>query len=217
MDKETIENKFQSLPSDVKAAITSPEIAQKIQDIAKNHQLHIDQSGLLEEEISFVMLGIRHPDEFVNRIEERLNLTTEDAISLAVEVNEQIFLSIRESLEKMHGEDEEAGTETHETYSTSNESVGSKESLLAEIENPSPTIHPISAADQTIAGPATSREIISTPAPSAQTPIVPATNFMAQKLGAAVNTPTPKIADKVPIPSEKPKSYTADPYREPIA
>jgi len=217
MDKSTLEKRFETLPADVKAAITSPEIANKIQEIAQNHKLHLDQAGILEEEISLVMLGINHPDNFVNKIEERLGLPTEEAVGLAVDVNDEVFMSIRESLMKMHGEDQDAGEEIHNGPAEApveTAEFASKDDILKEIENPTPVRKPISIADQTIAGPATSREVIPEPAPmpeAAKQEV--AKDFIGSKLAEGVNIP----AQKTVIEPQKPKNYSVDPYREPLA
>src|SRR5437868_2887280 len=102
-----LKNKYDSLPNDVKQAIDSSDVALKLEDLGKKYDLHMDQIGILEEEVGKVMLGITHPDEFVDVIEQKLNIDTDKAIALTTDVNMEIFLSIRESLIKMHDADSE--------------------------------------------------------------------------------------------------------------
>ncbi len=213
----------EKLPNDVLAAIEDVNVAQKIKNIGIKYQLHLDQVGVLSTEIDSVMRGVVHPDEFVARIEEALGISTETAIDIATDVNIEIFLSIRQSLMSMH-EAEEAAEDVTAPVSApapipaqppapqkqaQEELTSSREDILAGIENPEPAIHPISAVDQTIPGPAMRTEV--TPADK-----VAATSFINGKLTETVTRPPQKAIFKEKKAPEKPNTYKADPYREPI-
>jgi hypothetical protein len=202
MDQELIK-KYSALPEDVKKAIESSDVSQKIQDIGRKYSLHMDQIGALDDEIGAVMTGAIHPDEFVDTIEEKLNIDTDKAISITTDVNLDIFQAIRESLMKMHGPEVQVVEKTPVSAPSDLEAT-ERQDILAEIENPTPTIHPISAADQTIAGPMMPKEMT--------------TDLITGKLSGTVTIPSQKMTVPVENPAQnlppKPRTYAADPYRE---
>lgn len=99
---EQIEKKFESLPEDVKDAISSVETTNIILEIGKENKLQIDEMGELVDETGLVMLGFTKSEDFVSHIKNRLNVSNEIAEKLAREINEKVLLQIRESLKKMH-------------------------------------------------------------------------------------------------------------------
>lgn len=96
-----------SLPDDVQKTMSSPEVAKKIQAIGQKHQLHVDTVGTLLDETQLVMKGETHPKEYIKNLTKRLSVSDTKAKEVAVDINEQIFRPIRESLKKVHriGED----------------------------------------------------------------------------------------------------------------
>lgn len=205
MDQE-LQQKIESLPEDIKTAIRSEETGNTLKKIGMKYGLHIDQIGILQQVTLGVMLGDIHPDEYIEKLEENIDIDEEDAVDLATEVNVEVLIPLRESIMRVRGEETDQDIQGSTASFPSHDVNPAKEDILAEIENPSPTIHPISAADQTIAGPARASEIIEpTPVPNTK-PV----NAIAAKLEGSVNTPTIKVA-------ETSKSYAADPYREPIS
>lgn len=156
-----------------------------------------------------VMDGSLHSDEFVDAIEEKLGIDTDEAIAITTEVNLDIFQAIRQAMQGQPSvKPSQQPVETPD-----------RDSILSEIENPTPTVHPISAADQTIPGAAAPKEVV--------------TDLVASKLTGTVMIPSQKInipaqipqnqpnssapqAAPAPKPAAKPQSYGADPYREPL-
>jgi hypothetical protein len=104
---QTIEERLAKVPPDIRAAITSTDVAEKVQNIARSHNLHIDQMDELFDETGLMMLGLTKTSEFVGNIATRLNVPREKAAEIAGNVNEKIFAPIRESLKKIHGVDGE--------------------------------------------------------------------------------------------------------------
>jgi hypothetical protein len=101
--EQIIKKRFAELPEDVRKAITSVNTVDVILKLGQKHALHIDQTGDLENETSFILLGFEHPSEYVNNISKALNVPEVKARAIAQDVNEQIFRPIRDSLQKMHG------------------------------------------------------------------------------------------------------------------
>ncbi|MEN9614345.1 MAG: hypothetical protein RLZZ347_652, partial [Candidatus Parcubacteria bacterium] len=129
-NKNNLQEAYANLPQDLKDALYSIDFAKTIQAIGSKQGLLIDQTGKLAEEIGFVMLGITHPDTFVDTIAEKLAISKDKANIIAEEVNEKIFLSIRASLQKIHSETDGGEDTSHF------EETPSRESVLAGIEDP---------------------------------------------------------------------------------
>jgi len=101
-ERKQFNERYDKLPPIVKQAIDAVETTDLIQTISETHKLHIDQMGEFSNQIGLVMLGVVKPQEFIPNLREKLKISDEEARALALEVNEQIFNSIRESLKQVH-------------------------------------------------------------------------------------------------------------------
>jgi|ETNmetMinimDraft_35_1059890.scaffolds.fasta_scaffold31031_2 hypothetical protein len=93
--KEQINERFQLLQPQVQNAVLSIEVAETIKSIAQKHQLHIDTTGTLNEEITYVMVGAEKATDFIKNLKMQLKLPDEKANAIAKDVNEKVFLKIR--------------------------------------------------------------------------------------------------------------------------
>ena len=93
-----IEQRMAELPQDVRDVVLSSQLGERLREIGQKHGLHIDQIGVLEDEVMLVMLGFFEPEDFNNQIANQLHLSTLDATAIAQEINQVIFLPIRESM-----------------------------------------------------------------------------------------------------------------------
>ncbi|MFA6338537.1 MAG: hypothetical protein WCW87_00525 [Candidatus Paceibacterota bacterium] len=161
--EQILKQSLERLPKDIKQAIVSLNTKEILQGISKKHALHLDQIDQLETDTMLVMVGISHPEDFVKDVRDDLLMSTGQAEAIAADVNDQIFKTIRQSLIKMHddeetayqeelkkqqAEDQESQIEVMEenpTVSTTpikeikeeDFEKMSKDDLLKEIENPS--------------------------------------------------------------------------------
>jgi len=101
--QEIIKKQLATLPKDLRDAVVATDLPEKFKTIANKHKLRTDQSGVLETETMFVMLGIEHPDDYTNNLKREADISEKDAAAIAEEVNRMIFLPIRASLKKLHG------------------------------------------------------------------------------------------------------------------
>ncbi len=106
--EQIIQERLKVLPQDIKQAITKTNLANKFANIAEKHGLHIDQNGNLQTETLLVMLGLEPTSDFVENLRQSLDISLNEARSIADDVNKEIFYSIRTSLEKIQLEEEEA-------------------------------------------------------------------------------------------------------------
>src|SRR3989338_7660740 len=128
---------YSKLPNDIKEAIFSVDVSDKIIDIGKKHKLAVDKIGIIGNETSRVMLGVTHPNEFIGNLTERLEVDKEKARAIAGEINEQVFKKVRESLRKIHNMREEAEEEkvSDVGHSVSNITmIVNRSDILKEIE-----------------------------------------------------------------------------------
>jgi len=99
---EKLKKQFESIPEDVRAAISSIRVVEQLQEIGKKHRLHIDKIDVLFDEAGAVMLGLTHPRDFIGKLAQKLDIDKEKAKKIAQNVNEEIFKPIRKSLKKIH-------------------------------------------------------------------------------------------------------------------
>ena len=94
---------FIGLPEKVRNRILSNDIEFASQEIGAAHKLSAEKSLDLEDEIMSILLGETHPKEFVGNLSSKLSISSEEAVSVAKEVNEIIFAPIKKELAEMHG------------------------------------------------------------------------------------------------------------------
>ncbi len=142
---EQLKKAEDSLPKDIKEAISSTDFIYTVQDISKKYNLHIDKMGELSDEISLVMLGFTHPADFTKNIKNRLSVDENTAHEITKEVNEKIFKPIKESLMEIHKKKDSSIAEQmgNEVVEQNNEEELDRKKILEEIED-TPKHQPLS-------------------------------------------------------------------------
>ena len=102
---QKIKARIAELPQDVQDAILANDFEDRIAKIGQANRLHIDQIGSLGDETMLIMLGFASPQGFEGRLQQNLHLYDEQAATIAQAINNEIFLPIRESMKKIHGQD----------------------------------------------------------------------------------------------------------------
>ena len=95
---EEIKEKLRALPGHVQDFIYSEEIDAAVQKIGQKNQLHIDQMGLLQAEVTDVMIGTTEPNDFVPYMIETLEIDQTKAEAIAKDANEMLFEKIRQAM-----------------------------------------------------------------------------------------------------------------------
>lgn len=211
------------LPEEMKNVLANFDVPKKIRVIADKYHLHVDQSGYFSNEIYIVLLGLSDGTEFVKDITTNLGLSRTTAVDITKFTNEEIFIPIRKKILEMSASDKKDSLSKSQPIQKSNEEISTykkinKADILAEIENPVPAVHPISIADQTISGPARPREIINVPQDTKKASTGSSENENNADTVASEFI-TGKLTETVSLPSQRvnvePRTYKADPYREP--
>lgn len=97
-----IEEKYDSLPSDIKELLVTPEVASQLEQIGLKHGLSIPRQNELVDETGLVMLGFTHPNDYISKLVKKLDIIRDTARDIAADVNEEVFKPIKESLQKIH-------------------------------------------------------------------------------------------------------------------
>lgn len=203
--QEQLDEKYKTLPQDLKDAIDSVEIGDLVAKIGDENNLMLDQSAELMDQTALVMLGIISSEEFSNNLVKKLQISDDKANVIGAEINDKIFNKIRESLQKIQAQAESEPSE-ESTYTTPPSNLPS--STISSIEqagNFTIDQQPSSSSDQykdtNINKEATLKGIEDQPIP-----------MVDHLLTTPVSTPE-QIEVKKVIEN---KPYTADPYREEV-
>ena len=98
--EKKVAQRLAELPADVRVAVQSADLGKKIQVIGRKHNLHVDQTGNLEDETRLVMLGFADPAEFVDQIVREALVEPARADMIAADIANDIFMPIRESMKR---------------------------------------------------------------------------------------------------------------------
>lgn len=99
---EDFDRKYATLPDDIADAFESVDTSRRIFEIGRAHGLAVDKVGDLAREIGYVMLGFVPTTEFIADLAEIVG-DREKSGAIANEINQKIFLPIRESIRKASG------------------------------------------------------------------------------------------------------------------
>lgn len=244
-DYTQLENKLKEMPHVIQVALTSRTIGDEIQKIANENDLLLDQTGVLFDLTTYVLLGLLPSADYVKTLKEDTNITNEKASKIAKEVNERVIQTIRKSLQENQVEPEEQSTEEDiasleqaggfAVERVDNESNQAKisgrdrEQIISSIENPEPIKETRFPKNEILKEPlvdqllnsATSRPSVSenvTP-PEHHTGMPPANLPTAENVSG--NQPMTKIEPNTPPtppkPVETPKKSGPDVYRESVS
>ncbi len=220
-----------TIPKEILEAIKSSSVYSKLESIGARYNLLLDQIGQLEVDTRMVLIGKLPSVKFIDTVARDLEIDKEISEKIVKDINEEIFMPLRESIRKVQEEItleqntvpippsrpltplEKAGNfeiVKDKPVSTSpqyNNSSLNKAQILDGIENP-PTTPRVSIVDHLLANPVSSANEIAAPnAPKPQSP------------GPIAIPPNPQTppAPTSPKPPVQPAGKTSvDPYREPI-
>ncbi len=99
---QELDARLEKLPENIKDIISQSNYQTALYGIAKDYKLNVIQMGILETKVIDLVLGNLHPDEFADSLETGLGLPKEKISMLVKDINEKIFLKIRELLKLMN-------------------------------------------------------------------------------------------------------------------
>lgn len=237
--------RYELLPDELKSLITDDNFRTKLFEIAKEQKMTFEQLGILEIEVSMVILGMTPPRDFRDELQLQLKKNDVEIDALVAKVNAEVFTPIRASLEKLYAdhknpEDYMEGKE--EVIPTPAIPTTSAQTAQAPIGTTQPKIEMaratnLSEVEKNVLGKAgvVLSETPTQPAKMPQAPMSSRTNILAgienpsslrnivaEKLNSSSPViPTSKSTDysipkTTPSSPSVPSTPKADPYREPI-
>lgn len=97
--KEKLQEIYEILPQDLKEALFSQEVANKISDIGIQNNLTTDQITKITEYVGYILLGLLSPNEFEKTIKEKLPIEDNLARRINHQITRLVFLPVKNSLE----------------------------------------------------------------------------------------------------------------------
>lgn len=86
---------LQGLPTPIRDFLTSPERDAATVRLSNRYHLHADQAGAFQKAFLFLLMGIHNPEQFFASL-EKAGITNEMAQKLAGDVNEEVFKVIQQ-------------------------------------------------------------------------------------------------------------------------
>jgi hypothetical protein len=93
---------FAGLPSEIQKTLSSEEVINALQEIGRQHELHIDKIEDLLDAVTECLTGTLRPEKFSSEIASRLQISSEKAKNISDEVNDRVFSAIREAMKKVY-------------------------------------------------------------------------------------------------------------------
>ncbi|KKS44806.1 MAG: hypothetical protein UV08_C0015G0006 [Parcubacteria group bacterium GW2011_GWA2_42_18] len=139
-----MKERYEVLPQEVQKAIMSSDYQNTLIELGKKHNLNIEQLGILERETTMVLFGVIKTSEYAGELTRELNIGGERTNKLVADVNEKVFLPIRESLKIMFEEDlpAQAGLPANQRSDLKNPQGPTLGSVIIRPQAPPPAIPP---------------------------------------------------------------------------
>ncbi len=186
------QEQFKKLPKEVQELLYSDQMLAIIKQIGDKNHLHIDQLGTLETTVGQVMLGFLDTARFPAELVEMLGVDRARADAIAQDVNDLLFVQIREALKAVPRVANEGSEDTTDDATDGTDARMGEDALVSDAGGTG-AIAPVTAPP---------------PAPPKPKPsdVSSATEAMLHETTTAV----------APATATRPAIYKADPYREPV-
>lgn len=102
LTEQQIQKRFDSLPKNIRDALTSEINTQTILQICQSHYLDEEKTSIIEQLAGLTLLGFVSQEEIKREISENLNLKHKHSEDIAREIDRKIFAPIRMDLEKIY-------------------------------------------------------------------------------------------------------------------
>jgi hypothetical protein len=86
----------------VQEVILSSDYENTLIEIGKQYQLNVEQLGVLEQETTMTMMGLIPLKDFEAELTRELNIDKEKGAKIVAEIDEKVFLKIRDLLKLMN-------------------------------------------------------------------------------------------------------------------
>lgn len=225
--REQIDDAYKNVPPSVRDMLDPGyEIAELIAGLGKRLGLHVDVIGKIAELNRNMLLGLITPPEFLQEL-LAAGISDADAKQIITEINQQIFVPLREGLRKGGAPTPvQGGTHFHLENKLPSRPAVVRQPAVPPTTAPLPPKMPvpkpiISQSEKKLL---TDHEEPHIEFKPAQPPILPGSNVPVPATPPAQPAPEVKVPvqPQVPPPTPPkpqppaPTSYSVDPYREPL-
>ena len=132
---EQIELALSRLPEEFQEAIATSSISNKVIDIGKRYNLHIDQIGKLKDSVILLALGFLDSNSFSGVIAKELSMALPQAQTIVGDINREIFEEIRKTIKEKTAPEKPGQKEGYTPEPQAEENLD-REELLKAIESP---------------------------------------------------------------------------------
>jgi len=101
-DTDKLNKLYRTLPEELKDILFSFDIAQQMQTIGEKYRLHHFTIRQLADEVAFVVLGVTPYGNFAEQLAKRLSMSKEEVAPIVIDIQENIFGNVQETLEKLN-------------------------------------------------------------------------------------------------------------------
>ncbi len=134
LTQELLEERLNSLPEDIRRAVTDDAVLRDIQELGNKYTLRLDKIGILTNEVALVMLGLKKTSDFIRSLSKELEIDRETAESLAIDVDNEVFRKVRESLRTVQFGDDTSPAAAAPLADPEHGDSPARDSLLKEVE-----------------------------------------------------------------------------------
>ncbi|MEA2112707.1 MAG: hypothetical protein U9P50_01915 [Patescibacteria group bacterium] len=135
---KVLEERYNSIPDNVRQAISSTEVNRKLKNIVDRYKLQLDEGEELTKEIGYVMLGLRDSGDFIKNIQKATELDKATAEKIAEDINNIILKEIKTSLRIATQKPDRLDEEEDNFDEEKQQQV--RDELIKEIETPTENI-----------------------------------------------------------------------------
>ncbi len=89
--QKLINENYQKLPPIVQNFVTESDWLKILEEILQDNSFSLEQNDSIEMETLLMLIGVSNPKEYALNIKKEANLTIDEAISVAEEVNDKIY------------------------------------------------------------------------------------------------------------------------------
>jgi len=98
--EDSVKQVMPSLPPVVRSYLAQGKYSLTAKSLSSKYGLRVDQGGVLERELMLMLMGIESPAEFTEALTKEAGIVEQTVASLLQEINTQVFVPLREQMEK---------------------------------------------------------------------------------------------------------------------
>ncbi len=198
---------FDTMPPELRRASREVNVSGKVHKIAQKYHLHVDIEGDIVSEVWYVILGLSEAESLGKKLSTRVIIPGVDINTFITEINEAIFLPIRQKMMEYY---EENADELDEEEVEAEEPVMERAGVHIETTTPTPQV-----ADSLTLSRKLTLEGIENPTPTPDIPLSQAKleiphSIPPETTDHSINALSSSSPSIPPVSPQR----TIDPYRE---